>query len=479
MFSKAFTTVRSIVGITVSRGRNLRPAATIRPGDRIFSVAFRRARRVDLQTLHRMDSGKQVKGEELRGLVCVLANLSSGNSAEVDPRVAAESGDHQAIAGLQGTMEQVVQTSNLGEARGGESGTTAAPAGQLSVEGEGGKKGSFFVETMASEAVLCHIFLAAKFPRQAELIPGMLVATELKLPEGADLLPTPEGSNVDSTVTELFDVIDYLKNLRTSQFGAFALYSPLIPSTHTLLSQNFQAFPEGTICIAGAQLQGKGRAGNVWESPKGCLMFSFTIKMTNGRLLPFLQYVVSLAVIEAFEENCKAKGIVAPEVRIKWPNDLYAKGLKVGGVLCTSTYSAKTFNIVVGVGLNVGNRVPTTCLDALIQEVDPHASALRKEQLLAAIMMRFEELNSKFTSDGFSPLRDSYYDKWLHSGQTVVLEEKDPKSSEMSHVPVTIRGLTSSGYLLATDEQGEQYELHPDGNSFDFLKGLVRTKLQG
>jgi len=35
-------------------------------------------------------------------------------------------------------------------------------------------------------------------------------------------------------------------------------------------------------------------------------------------------------------------------VKIKWPNDLYAKGLKVGGVLCTSTYSSKKFNIVVG-----------------------------------------------------------------------------------------------------------------------------------
>lgn len=42
------------------------------------------------------------------------------------------------------------------------------------------------------------------------------------------------------------------------------------------------------------------------------------------------------------------QGIKAPEVRIKWPNDLYAKGLKVGGVLCTSTYSAKKFHIVVG-----------------------------------------------------------------------------------------------------------------------------------
>ncbi|KAL3693520.1 hypothetical protein R1sor_007171 [Riccia sorocarpa] len=326
------------------------------------------------------------------------------------------------------------------------------------------------------EAVKSVIFLEGKLPSHADLIHALSGNGDLKLPGGAVMLPLALSESTGAKLRELFDTSLYLQNLRASEFGAFVLYSPVIPSTHTLLSQNFHTFPQGTICIAGAQLQGKGRAGNVWESPKGCLMFSFTIKMTSGRLLPFLQYVVSLAVIEGLEEACNTK-VPAPEVRIKWPNDLYAKGLKIGGVLCTSTYSSKTFNIVVGVGLNVGNREPTTCLDALIQELDPRAANLRQEELLAFIMSRFEELNGKFSVDGFSPLQEAYYSRWLHSGQTVTLEEKDPTSSEVSHVPVTIRGLTPSGYLLATDEQGEQYELHPDGNSFDFLKGLVRSKL--
>ncbi|KAL3687597.1 hypothetical protein R1sor_013906 [Riccia sorocarpa] len=316
-----------------------------------------------------------------------------------------------------------------------------------------------------------------KLPSHADLIHALSGNRDLKLPEGAEMVSLALPESTGARLRELFDTSLYLQSLRASEFGAFVLYSPVIPSTHTLLSQNFHALPQGTICIAGAQLQGKGRAGNVWESPKGCLMFSFTMKMTSGRLLPFLQYVVSLAVIEGLEETCNSKGIPAPEVRIKWPNDLYAKGLKIGGVLCTSTYSCKTFNIVVGVGLNVGNRKPTTCLDALIQELDPRAANLRQEELLAFIMSRFEELNGTFSTDGFPPLQESYYSRWLHSGQTVTLEEKDPKSSQVSHVPVTIRGLTPSGYLLATDAQGEQYELHPDGNSFDFLKGLVRAKL--
>lgn len=35
-------------------------------------------------------------------------------------------------------------------------------------------------------------------------------------------------------------------------------------------------------------------------------------------------------------------------MRIKWLNDLYVKGFKVGGVFCMLIYSLKKFNIVVG-----------------------------------------------------------------------------------------------------------------------------------
>lgn len=49
----------------------------------------------------------------------------------------------------------------------------------------------------------------------------------------------------------------------------------------------------------------QGRSKNVWESPKGCLMFSFTIQMENGRIVPFVQYVVSLAMTEAINDICQ------------------------------------------------------------------------------------------------------------------------------------------------------------------------------
>lgn len=47
-----------------------------------------------------------------------------------------------------------------------------------------------------------------------------------------------------------------------------------------------------------------GRSKNVWESPAGCLMFSFTLQMEDGRVVPLLQYVVSLAITEAIKDVC-------------------------------------------------------------------------------------------------------------------------------------------------------------------------------
>lgn len=40
-------------------------------------------------------------------------------------------------------------------------------------------------------------------------------------------------------------------------------------------------------------------------------------------------------------------------MRIKWPNDLYAGPLKLGGILCHSSYRDQLFHIVIGVSCQV------------------------------------------------------------------------------------------------------------------------------
>lgn len=51
-------------------------------------------------------------------------------------------------------------------------------------------------------------------------------------------------------------------------------------------------------------------------------------------------------------------------------------------------------------GLNVGNRQPTTCLDALLEEINEQAPWLSRDELLASVMGKFEELFNLFSTQG-------------------------------------------------------------------------------
>ncbi|KAF3683752.1 Biotin--protein ligase 1, chloroplastic [Capsicum annuum] len=274
-----------------------------------------------------------------------------------------------------------------------------------------------------------------------------------------------------------FRVEEYFYSLSTTRFGRLLIYSPKLSSTHDVISQNNSDLPVGSVCVADVQLKGRGRTCNVWQSPKGCLLFSFSIQMEDGRMVPHLQYVVCLAMTEAIKAICLEKGTPHLDVRIKWPNDLYLGGLKVGGILSTSVYRSKKFYISAGVGLNVGNEKPTTCLNAVLKRVNPLSRELKREDIIAAFFNKFESFYDVFLEQGFQALEELYYTTWLHSGQRVIVQDRSDDQDQLVENVVTIQGLTSSGYLLAITDDGQMCELHPDGNSFDFFKGLIKRKM--
>lgn len=47
------------------------------------------------------------------------------------------------------------------------------------------------------------------------------------------------------------------------------------------------------------------------------------------------------------------QGAAMPPVHIKWPNDIYVNGLKIGGVLIHTTWQSQGFNIITGIGMHV------------------------------------------------------------------------------------------------------------------------------
>src|SRR5690348_13140280 len=85
--------------------------------------------------------------------------------------------------------------------------------------------------------------------------------------------------------------------------------------------------PEGTWLRAERQTAGKGRQGRSWESPPGSLYASTLVRLQPGDPpAPTLALVAAVALHQAVSAY-------APDLTIKWPNDLVVRGMKLAGIL--------------------------------------------------------------------------------------------------------------------------------------------------
>ncbi|CAO3698264.1 unnamed protein product [Rhizopus stolonifer] len=294
----------------------------------------------------------------------------------------------------------------------------------------------------------------------------------------------------DKAHTPFFNAQKYYESLlqRRSQewggggwyhMGNAMLYSEVITSTQTVLDKNYkfaQTLPNGLVCLATNQIAGRGRGKNTWVSQAGALQFSFIVRHSLETKTPvvFIQYLIALAIVESIRTR---PGYEKVPLRLKWPNDIYAEtdqGLqKVGGLLVNSSFIHKEFLLVIGCGVNLNNSQPTVSINDVIQAYDPKLDRLGHEQVLAHALVTFEKFYLEFCEKGMGKwFLDKYYERWLHNQKVITLTTHNNEKAK-------IIGITSDyGMLEAVnvDDFRKRYTLHPDGNSFDMLKGLIVKK---
>ncbi len=160
-------------------------------------------------------------------------------------------------------------------------------------------------------------------------------------------------AQLHSRLTPLLDSGIRLKVVETIASTNAALKSQALMSNQTLL-------------LAREQTAGIGRRGSLWQSPPaGNLYLSYCVH--SGRPLNELSLWslgVTVAVADALQR------VLSLDCKIKWPNDLYLQGMKVGGVLLETTrLTGDNVAVVIGIGLNVAShpdpkllRRPVTCI---------------------------------------------------------------------------------------------------------------------
>ena len=117
-----------------------------------------------------------------------------------------------------------------------------------------------------------------------------------------------------------------------------------------LMQQLASEISPGTVCLAELQTAGRGTRGRKWVSPYGKnLYISLYWHFAGG---PLELGGLSLAVAASIARVLADSGI--GDVAIKWPNDLYSSGKKLGGILIDMSAEVNgPSQVVIGVGLNV------------------------------------------------------------------------------------------------------------------------------
>jgi BirA family biotin operon repressor/biotin-[acetyl-CoA-carboxylase] ligase len=120
-----------------------------------------------------------------------------------------------------------------------------------------------------------------------------------------------------------------------------------LPSTQIHLVDRIRtgAITQPTVVIAAHQTNGHGSRGNRWEGGEDNFFASIAVELTQlPQDLPIQAASIYFGWI--MRETLRELG---EDVWLKWPNDLYANGSKIGGVI---TQKLKTF-LVVGIGINL------------------------------------------------------------------------------------------------------------------------------
>jgi len=107
--------------------------------------------------------------------------------------------------------------------------------------------------------------------------------------------------------------------------------------------------PEAILLVAEHQNAGRGRLGRQWQSQAGAsLTFSLGLP-----LQPTNWSGLSLAVGVSLAESLEPANGNPPALQLKWPNDLWLGGRKLGGILVETANWGDQRYVVIGVGLNV------------------------------------------------------------------------------------------------------------------------------
>lgn len=219
-------------------------------------------------------------------------------------------------------------------------------------------------------------------------------------------------------------------------------------TNNVLMADARQSLATHKVCLAEYQTAGKGRRGRQWIAPFGQnIILSVLWRFESGTAaIGGLSLAIGVVVVQALSHI----GITG--VGLKWPNDLYWQGRKLGGILIEVIGETNgPCSVVVGLGLNgylplqAAADVDQACVD--LKQIMGYAP--NRNVVTAALLNSIVPLLAEFEHTELATYLKVWrqYDCMLGKNVTVMLH------NQLIHGIVS--GIDDEGLLLLQNANGE------------------------
>ena len=227
-------------------------------------------------------------------------------------------------------------------------------------------------------------------------------------------------------------------------------------STNRVASEFAKAGAEhGTAVLAEMQTQGRGRLKRVWYSPSKIGLYCSII--IRPKLIaedyPKITLVAGLSVAHALDKICGC------QTSVKWPNDIYISGRKLGGILTESHFVGNPSSsfAVVGIGANINNSKEDFGQEleglatSILLETGKQNDILTAFQAIRAELLKDTEF---FEQEGFEKIMVRWKEKDMLRGKVVKWKKQNGEI-----ISGRSQGPDHNGRLIIQDEAGLNHEI--------------------
>ncbi|MCW3784963.1 biotin--[acetyl-CoA-carboxylase] ligase [Plebeiibacterium sediminum] len=221
-----------------------------------------------------------------------------------------------------------------------------------------------------------------------------------------------------------------------------------LPSTNEKMKSLISGgLPEFAVIIANHQSAGKGQKGNTWESESGKNL-TFSLLFRPDFILAQDQFIISKIVCLGILD---VLSMYSGDFSIKWPNDIYFRDLKIGGILIENAlYTNLIGSSVVGIGLNINQEIFYSDAPNPVSLKNITNKEFNLENMLDDILNAIYALYSEAKLIGYDNINTRYLDR---------LFRKDgihPFRDGQGNFEARIDGISEYGQLILSKENGQK-----------------------